>query len=175
MDIYICFPGLFLCCSRGGEGKYNKPKPKQLSHLEGSKYAGCSLISSTCRRHRAIAQHFSPLCSDFLPWFGQQLGCPLSLSFALLPLENIEAFAVFSLRGCWQFRKKKPRVWLEFWQIYANWRVPKPILRFSYHKVWIIHRAKGFFCFMLEFLSDQLVPIKLFCRRTELWNALAQN
>lgn len=44
-----------------------------------------------------------------LPWLGQRdaLSPCDSVPFALLPLENTEAFAVLSPCGCWQFRGKK--------------------------------------------------------------------
>lgn len=90
------------------EGRESTTNPNQNSFLiwREANMQDSAWSAAPGRRHRAIAQHFSPLCSDFLAWFGQQVGCPLSLSFALLPLQNSEAFAVFSLHGCWQFRKK---------------------------------------------------------------------
>ena len=120
VDIYICFPGFFLCCSwegggggrwGGGHGKYNKPKPKQLSHLEESKCAGCSLISSTWQEAQSHCSAFlpAPQCLCCHGWANgwDALSPHDSVPFALLPLENTEAFAVLSPCGCWQFRGKK--------------------------------------------------------------------
>lgn len=95
----------------GGQGKYNKPKPKQLSHLEESKCAGCSLISSTWQEAQSHCSAFlpAPQCLCCHGWANgwDALSPHDSVPFALLPLENTEAFAVLSPCGCWQFRGKK--------------------------------------------------------------------